>query len=295
MTLAEQLAASIALVNLRNQAKAPALAAPEASGLLLMPKPLPPGSEIPAILSPSSVNNFLDCSMRWYYRKVLRLPETRGAALGLGTAVHAALGENFRQKIETRQDLPVDDVRALYIRALVEQLDEIRLQPDESADDLKDCGETMVRVYMDRAAAAIVPAAVEEPVEGLIGDVAVHGYIDIRDVDGRVIDIKTARRAPGAMSVAHKLQVSTYAMLHPEASGAATLATLTKTKTVALHQETVEISPRDRKLTTRLYSVARDQMDAGIYAPSRSSFLCSRRHCSFWARCEDEWGGEVNA
>jgi putative RecB family exonuclease len=305
LTLEDQLALSVALVNVRKAApRAEALPAGQPvsedpagtrGGLAIMPKPAPCGSEIPAQLSPSSVNGFQDCSMRWYYRKMLALPETRGAALGLGTAVHEALIENFRQKIETREDLPTEGVRALFVMALIAQLDTILLTKDDSADDLKECGETMVRVYMDRAAPAVEPAAVEEHVEGVIGGVPVHGYIDVRDVHGRIIDIKTAGRKPNGMSVAHRLQVATYAMLHPEASGSATLSTLTKTKTVALHEETIDILPRDRRLTERMYSVTRDQMQAGIYAPNRSSFLCSRKFCSFWQRCEDEWGGEVAA
>ncbi len=54
------------------------------------------------------------------------------------------------------------------------------------------------------------------------------------------------------------------------------------------------ITPADKKLTARLYSIARDLMHAGVFAPNRSSFLCSRRHCGFWSRCEAEFGGEVS-
>lgn len=305
VSLEEQLTASIAIANAqkavpRTEALPPGTsesedpAATRRADLFLMPKPPPPSSEVPTRLSPSSVNTFLhDCSLKWYYRKVLKLPETRGAALGLGTAVHTALIENFRQKIETREDLDVSGTQALFVYALIEQLDEIKLQKDESADDLKEAGEVMVRVYMEQAAPAIEPAAIEEHVEGFIGDVAVHGYIDILDVDGRVIDIKTAKKKPAGMMPSYRLQVGTYAMLEPRSNGTAQLSTLTKTKTVALHQETIAITPADRKLTTKLYSIARDQMVMGIVAPNRTSFLCSRKYCSHWQRCEAEYGGQV--
>ncbi len=287
LTLEQQLAASIDLVRAQK--------APAASGLLLMPKPAPAATELPSILSPSSINTFFDCSMKWYYRKVLRLPEARSSALGVGTAVHSALVENFRQKIETREDLPAEGVQAMFIDAFTEQLDTITLAKNESADELKNMGEVMVRLFMHQAAPAIEPAAVEEPVAGVIGDVPVHGYIDVRDTAGRIIDIKTAAKRPSGMMPAYRLQIATYAMLHPAASGLATLSTLTKTKTLALHQDTVEITPADRKLTTRLYSIARDQMAAGVYAPNRASFLCSRKYCGHWERCEAEFGGEVTA
>jgi CRISPR/Cas system-associated exonuclease Cas4 (RecB family) len=264
-----------------------------AAGLFLGPRP--PAAGVPAILSPSSVNGFLDCQVRWYYRKVLKLDEERGAALGLGTAVHHALIENYRQKIETREDLDTIGAQTLFVQSLTEQLDTIKLQPDESADDLKQAGEIMVRVYMDRAAPLVDPAAVEERVEGFVGDVPAHGYIDIRDVHGRIIDIKTAKKRPSGLMPAHRLQVATYAMLSPHASGEATLTTLTKTKTVALQSDTVTITPGDRQLTTRLYSITREQMGAGVYAPNRGSYLCSRKYCSFADRCEAEYGGQVGA
>lgn len=291
VSVSGEMARGSAPSDLEQQLQASLDAIAERKLLLMSPR----GSEIPVVLSPSSVNTFFDCSTKWYYRKVLGLPETRGAALGLGTAVHEALAENFRQKIETKEDLPVDGVRALFIYGLVRQLDEITLTKDDSPDDLRECGETMVRVFMDRAAPAIQPAAVEEHVEGLIGDVPVQGYIDIRDVDGRVIDIKTAARKPSGITPEQQLQVSTYAILHSQASGAASVITLTKTKTVAMVQESVDVSPRDRQLTERLYSIARDQMHAGLYAPRRSSYLCSRKYCSFWERCEADYGGRVDA
>jgi len=286
-TLEETLAASIVLAQAR---KTPA---PTAGELILMPKPPAAGSEMPRVLSPSSLNTFLDCSARWYYAKVLRLPETRGSALGLGTAVHTALLENFRQKIETKEDLDYSGTRALFVHALCDELDVMKLQKDESAQDLKDAGETMVRIYMERAAPMVEPAAVEELVEGRIGEVEVHGYIDVRDITGRVIDLKTAKKKPAGITAAHRLQLSTYAMLHPRASGEATITTLTKTNTVALYQDSATIAPEDRKLTTALYSIARDQMAAGVYAPRRSSFLCSRKHCAHWETCEGDFGGKV--
>jgi hypothetical protein len=97
------------------------------------------------------------------------------------------------------------------------------------------------------------------------------------------------------MMPAHRLQVTSYAMLSPEASGQATLSTLTKTRTVALHQDSITVSPADRKLTTRLYSIGRDQMNSGVYSPNRGSFLCSRKYCGHWQRCQEEFGGEVSA
>jgi len=253
------------------------------------PKPLDPAN----ILSPSSLNQFIDCEARWFYRRVLELPETRGAALGLGTAVHEAVIENFRQKIETKRDLPTDGVTALFIDAMNRQLDEITLTKDESADELKQCGEVMTRVYMDQVAPRVQPAAVEMPVQGMIGDVAVRGFVDIMDVNGDIIDLKTASKKPSSISAGYRAQVATYSMLAPGASGRARLDTLTKTKTVSSHEQTIQIGEADRKFSTRLYSIAQEKMRTGLFAPNRSSHLCSRKYCSFADRCIADYGGFV--
>jgi hypothetical protein len=68
-------------------------------------------------LSPSSHNQYRRCSAQWRYRHIDRLPDPPTGALTQGSAVHAAIGENMRQKIETRQDLPLAGVRALYREA----------------------------------------------------------------------------------------------------------------------------------------------------------------------------------
>lgn len=254
------------------------------------PKPLDPA----AILSPSSVNTFAhDCQVKWFYRRVLGLPEKRGAALGLGTAVHAAIAANFKQKIETREDLPVEGATALFRDAWAEQLDEITLEKSDDPKDLAECGEVMTRVYMSQCAPRIQPAEVERPVRGLIGDVPVQGFIDVLDVNGDVIDTKTASKKPTGINAGYRVQVTTYAMLDAKASGRARLDTLTKTKTVGLHQQTIDVTDSDRKQATRLYSIAQEQMRAGVFLPNRSSYLCSRKYCAYWERCTDEYGGQV--
>jgi RecB family exonuclease len=252
------------------------------------------GPAIPAVLSPSSLNEFAQtCQVRWFYRKVLGLPERRSAHLGLGSAVHHAITENFRQKMHTREDLPTAGAVALFRDAWARELDQITLEKGDDAADMKEAGEVMTRLYMERAAPQIEPAAVEKRVEGVIGGVPVQGYIDVLDVHGTIIDLKTAKRATGQAPAGYRNQVATYAMLEPGANGKARLDTLTKGKTVDLKPTTIAITDSDRHHTTRLYSIAREQMASGVYAPNRAANLCSRKYCSFWERCMADYGGEV--
>ena len=62
------------------------------------------------VLSPSQVRCFMDCQARWWFKHGLRYPDPPTGKFALGRAVHAALGQNFAQKIETYEDLPIEGI-----------------------------------------------------------------------------------------------------------------------------------------------------------------------------------------
>ena len=56
-----------------------------------------------------------------------------------------------------------------------------------------------------------------------------------------------------------------------------------------------EINEADIQLTDALYPVAREAMRRGYYMPNRGSVHCSRHQCPHWRRCEQDFGGVVEA
>lgn len=266
---------------------------PPAAAPAVTPAPVPEAAAIPEVLSPSSVNTFQQCSAKWYYRKVLQLPETRSGAAALGSALHAAVAGSMKEKMTSCKDWAVDRVRDAMRAALELQLAETELAPDESATELRECGDMACHVYMTQAAPSIQPAAVELPIEGWLGGVPVHGFVDILDVSGAVIDLKTAGKKPSSVTADHRLQITTYSMLAPGASGVGRRDVLTKTKTMAHYQQTFEVTPADREYAKKMYSLTRDQMRSGLIAPNRNAFVCSRKYCPFADQCERDFGGTV--
>src|ERR1035438_9481152 len=144
------------------------------------------------VLSPSQVRCFFECQARWWFKYGLQLPERKNSSLALGLAVHQALEVNFREKLETEEDLETTGVVCVFREAWMEQVPQTEFTADESQGDLRRLGEKLVAKYMDEVAPTVEPAAVELDVQGEISGVAVRGRVDVLDVEGRLIDFKTA-------------------------------------------------------------------------------------------------------
>jgi putative RecB family exonuclease len=256
-------------------------------------------------LSPTSGTQYRRCPAQWRFRHIEKLPDPPTGALTQGSAVHAAIGENFRQKIETKEDLPVAGVQALFREAwalLVKgefpgPFGTPKAVPefadDEDPEQLKAEGEALALKYLDEACPEIQPAAVELPVNGVIGGVPVRGFIDLLDTSGRVIDLKVVKRSPTEVSPDYRFQVATYRKLCPHANGEARVDFLVKNKTPKLVQQAYAVKSCDLEETERMYPLIQKAIRSGLFLPNRSNYMCSRKYCSFWRACQKEYGGEV--
>lgn len=244
-------------------------------------------------LSPSQVRTFCDCQARWKYEKVDGLPRVGNGNLALGSAVHAALAYNFTQKIDTEKDLPVEDVLQAFDVALAGELVGVELSEDETPEELQRLGRGLLQQFMAEVAPTIMPVAVEKEVVGEISGVRVKGFIDVLDIDGRIHDFKTCSKSPNGIEPEQMFQVATYVELEPSASGEARIHSLVKNKSPKLVQMTRTVGPEDLEAIYTQYPLAQEAMQAGLYMPNRTSMLCSRKNCSYWRECEQEFGGKV--
>ena len=185
------------------------------------------------------------------------------------------------------------DVREVFEQEWVLASDDADLRDDEDAAELAATGEALVNTYIREAAASVQPREVEKPVSGRIGGVKVRGIVDVVDSKGCVVDFKTASKRPNGVAADRGLQLSTYAMITPGASGECRLDTVTKTKTVQVIQQTFAVGQEERRFAETLYPMVQESIRDGIYPPHRSSPLCSRKHCGYWRECEREYGGHV--
>jgi RecB family exonuclease len=244
------------------------------------------------VLSPSQVRTFRDCGAKWYYKYALGLPDPPNGSLVRGRVVHQMAEAFFQSKLDGRSPDP-DDLQASFEEAWDTAAAQAAFGADEDVDLLKRQAAMLTRKYLDEVAPEIEPAALELPVQGVIGGVPVRGFVDLLDTSGRVIDLKTAARKPTGVSADYAFQVATYARLCPGANGKARVDTLVATKSPQVVTQEYTVSLADVKLTEKLYPLVREAMREGIYLPNRSSNLCSYKHCAFAAVCEAEFGGSV--
>jgi RecB family exonuclease len=251
------------------------------------------------VLSPSQCNCFLECQVKWYYKYCVRLAEPHNGSRLLGIAVDDALSENFRAKARKGESLPEAEVHEAFSASFGSGIAEAELLRDESADDLADSGRALCTRYLEDLAPLVTPAliddtpAVQMPVEGEVGGVPVRGYVDVLDVDGSIIDLKTSKRRPAGISADYRLQLATYDRLAGVGARQGQLHYMIRTKRIQTLRLTAKVTEADDRLVEAIYPAAQEAMRSGLYLPRRTSNLCSRKYCAFWSRCESDFGGEV--
>jgi len=215
------------------------------------------------LLSPSQVNTYLTCPAKWYFHYLLGLTEPPTGSLALGKAFHAVLATNFRRKLACGRDMELAEAREVFEREWIVASHDAQLRDDEDTTELTATGEALVDAYISDAACHIEPRSVEQPVEGTVANVKVRGIVDVLDINGCVIDFKTASKRPNGIPAEHRLQLTTYAMVTPGASGSCRLDTVTKTKTVQVIQQTYDVGAEERRFAEALYPMVQDSIRDG--------------------------------
>lgn len=242
-------------------------------------------------LSPTQVKTLLSCPAKWYFKYVLGLKEVADGALALGRAVHRAAEYALRWRLAKREP-KLEEVRETFVEAFRNELREAELREDEDAAELEATGEALTELWFKEAAPRIQPQLVEAPASGVINGVPVNGRVDLVEKDGTIVDLKTVGRSPSEVDADHVFQVATYTLLLGT-NGKARVDHLVKNKTPKLVSLEYQVSQEDLRFVQTMYPLARDVMASGLYPPNRASRTCSRRYCSFWRQCQQEFGGEV--
>ncbi len=247
-------------------------------------------------ISISQIQSYLRCPAQYCLRYVkgITMPPTR--ALTVGKVVHSAIEQNYKQKMQSGLDLPLDVVKDLAAT----EFDRQALFTDWGEDDpgkAKDEAIALATLYHQEVAPTIMPVAVELRVEVEFENVDYNllGFIDLIDQDGYIRDTKTASRTPSEDEADKSLQLTTYYLAYQINFGrdpaGVKLDYLVSTKT----PKYVQLQPKRKRTQAdvdrllRLIGQVAAAISAGHFYPNPTSFLYSEKNCQYWHHCQKEF------
>lgn len=171
---------------------------------------------LPQHLSASQLSMLARCPEQYRQRYVLGKKERPGSALIIGSADHAAHEHNFRQKIESKLDLPLAEIEDVYAQAYDDAIDRAGGESevawgDDNYSKAKDSGAGLVRLYHSTISPGMVPLDVEKKIELAIPmlPVPVIGYVDL-ETSAAIFERKTTKRAEKDLKGDWRLQGMVY-------------------------------------------------------------------------------------
>ncbi len=122
-------------------------------------------------LSVSQINMFKNCPRQYYYAYVLGERRKPNSNLTFGSAFHSTAEVNYKQKVDSHEDLAVKEVQEIWSEEFSKRIPETVFEEGEKPGAIKDEGVAAVEVYMKTFAPGIQPFMVEQeidvPLEGV--------------------------------------------------------------------------------------------------------------------------------
>lgn len=163
------------------------------------------------VLSGSSLSTYLRCGLQWEFAYVKRIRRPPRVRMVIGTATHAAIETNYRQKVETGQDMPLADVLDAFSDSYDLEIMDVDEYEDEDIGEAKDQGAALTQIYQEQVAPVVQPVLVEEQIQAEINGIPYSGFLDVTDHNNRIRDTKTTGKRP--IGDAYKLSMTGYAVL----------------------------------------------------------------------------------
>ncbi len=252
-----------------------------------------------AHISASSIKLYLTCPLKFWYKKVLKLPEPISPSLHLGKAVHAAL-QHFHRARWRGECHDKETVLKAFTAAFNAPAEAASYPNTNTRQTNHDKGVAIVEAYLDSDHGRMeeLPLGVEVQLEEDLPAIPspVLGYIDLVRPGNVPVDYKTCASTPDVQLEAfqHEVQLTLYQLLIESATDehveGRELVFLVKTKKpkVIVHR----LPAATDKEKQRVLDIACAAVD-GIYHERfhpQPGMHCA--WCSFRSRCAKWTGGE---
>jgi len=234
---------------------------------------------------------YLRCPLQYYFRYVCDMKVPPTGNLTLGRTVHSTLEDNYRQKIQTHEDLSLSDMTDRFSDHWEREAQLTLFGEDQKPGTLKDQGIQLLQPYHKEIAPNVQPVEVERQflVDTGATELPLMGYIDLIDDQRTIVDHKTTKRSFAQDAAEKDLQLTAYSMayrtLYGENESAVRLDVLVRTKEPKVQQLAATRTQEDIDRFRRLAEHVERGINAGISYPNEN-FMCGI--CGYGEMCE-EW------
>ncbi len=250
----------------------------------------------------SALSQYLACPLRFYFQRVLGLPQhTVSSSLILGSAVHAALAE-YHRTVQLDEPTDTEKLQSVFTEAWHQREKETRIlyRDGEERDDLLAQGIALIEVYLEEPPPQNIIGIEQEmiaPIHNSRGDyletplVAVADLITEDNEELTVHEYKTSGRAFSQSEAETSLQPTCYINAARAAFGhpaTVVYTVLIKTKTPRVQRLTTARSDENLGRLGDLIENVERAVQARIFYPVESPLNCSacpyRSPCRRWGR-----------
>lgn len=235
----------------------------------------------------------------WHEEEIL----PPGIALLVGSSTHKSVETNLKNKMETGELLPIEEVKAVARDEMHRKFltEEVNYNEDEAVNIEKTQGQAidmaiaLSGLHHIEIAPALNPLAIEEPfvleLQGYPFDIA--GQIDVRE-ESVVRDTKTSGKSMNVADM-RNIQFAMYSLahrvLHEELPKALYMDILIKTKTPRF--QILESVPDETWISPLMHRIERfaeivDAEKSGKHVLTQAdpnSWVCSKRYCGYAQTC----------
>jgi putative RecB family exonuclease len=173
-------------------------------------------------ISVTQIKMFLRCPLQYKFRYIDGLKIPPAGAMVLGRSVHKGIEENYKQKKDSKIDLPLNKVLEIFSESFdrAQKEEEINWEEDTPAE-IKDTGIELLKVYQKDIAYKIQPVLVEEGFELEFENVAytLKGYLDLIDQDKIIRETKTSKRSYALDAALTDIQLTAYNLAYKYLKG----------------------------------------------------------------------------
>jgi CRISPR/Cas system-associated exonuclease Cas4 (RecB family) len=244
-------------------------------------------------LSNSKVQMLSRCPRQFYYRYILGYKIPPNSFRNFGGAYHSTMEANFKYKMDSGEDMPVEQVKDIFTDEWKRASDEVEWEYEEEREEnFSDRGVDLVGNYIKDVAPNRNPTYVEYEFSVALPEIDLPfvGVIDLVLDSNHISDHKTATRRWNKYRAHSELQPTAYYLAFEEDFGTVPEGFI------------YDIAPRTGKSEIQIVETSREEIEKIEYLGRLKSleecvakevypktdpgnWLCSEKWCGYYGHC----------